>query len=250
LGLAAGSVAYTQFQNAALGTALPALVLIMLKNGNLVANMLVCAALLRRRYGLQQIAGVLCITCGLILTSIAGQKDASAVQGASGSGSAVLGGLLLGCALLSRAVSGCVQEVACNGSVVQEVLFFRSLLGLPAVLLHWRSIREHVVLWSSSAASLEGFQWWGPWQLLAANVVFDHAARVCVTHLIDRTSALTANLVLTLQRFVSFVISALFLSQGKVGLGMWLGAVAVVLGSLLYLAEYTSSSTPETKKSD
>jgi UDP-xylose/UDP-N-acetylglucosamine transporter B4 len=233
--LAAGSIGYTEFHNAALGTALPTIVLIMLKNGNLVANMLVGVAVLRRQYGVREVLGVLCISGGLILTSIAGgQKETKAVPGAGGS--AILGVALLAGALLSRAMSGCLQEINCDGSMVQEILLYRNLFSLPIILTHWHSIYDHVRHWNSAGSSLGGFEWFGPWGLLATNVVFDHCARVCVSHLIDQTSALTANLVLTLQRFIAFVISALLLSQEDLGLDIWLGAIAVVLGSLIYAA--------------
>lgn len=230
--LAAGSVGYTQLQNIALGTQLPTLVLITIKNGNLLANVFLGKLLLHRQYGLQQLVAVVLLSLGLILVSLAGAVGDNTTENGH---SCVLGIILLAGALLSRAAGGLVQEqlqLSRTRTVpVEELLFFRSLLGLPAVLLQYKSISTHSRQWFAGEIM---FGWPGPWVLLALNTVMDYVTRVGITLLIERTSALTANLVLTFQRFVSFIISAVLLSPELPSKSLWLGALVVLAGTLLY----------------
>jgi len=228
--LAAGSVGYTQLQNIALGTQLPTLVLITIKNGNLLANVFLGKLLLHRQYGLQQLVAVVLLSLGLILVSLAGAVGDNTTENGH---SCVLGIILLAGALLSRAAGGLVQEQLSRTRTVpvEELLFFRSLLGLPAVLLQYKSISTHSRQWFAGEIM---FGWPGPWVLLALNTVMDYVTRVGITLLIERTSALTANLVLTFQRFVSFIISAVLLSPELPSKSLWLGALVVLAGTLLY----------------
>lgn len=228
--LAAGSVGYTQLQNIALGTQLPTLVLITIKNGNLLANVFLGKLLLHRQYGLQQFVAVVLLSLGLILVSLAGAVGDNTTENGH---SCVLGIILLAGALLSRAAGGLVQEQLSRTRTVpvEELLFFRSLLGLPAVLLQYKSISTHSRQWFAGEIM---FGWPGPWVLLALNTVMDYVTRVGITLLIERTSALTANLVLTFQRFVSFIISAVLLSPELPSKSLWLGALVVLAGTLLY----------------
>jgi len=243
--LAAGSVGYTQLQNVALGTQLPTLVLITIKNGNLLANVFLGKLLLHRHYGMQQLAAVVLLSFGLILVSVAGAVGDDTSESGS---SCILGILLLAGALLSRAAGGLLQEQLSQSRTVpvEELLFFRSLLGLPAVLLQFRSISLHSSRWVTGEVI---FGWPGPWVLLTLNTVMDYVTRVSITLLIERTSALTANLVLTFQRFVSFLISAVLLSSELPSKSLWLGAVVVLAGTLLYAVAPTEVKRSPKEKS-
>lgn len=130
-------------------------------------------------------------------------------------------------ALLCRSAGGAFQETVFQGVGVpiSELLFARSLLGLPALALQWPAIVAHARHWTREP------MFFG---LLAALVSFDYATKVCVTKLIGKTSSLTATMVLTFQRFVSFVISSTLLSTQKLSGGSWLGAVVVLAGALAY----------------
>jgi len=220
-GLALGQIGFTQMHNVALGTALPSIVVTVLKNGGLVANMFLGVFLLRRRYTPWQHAAVLIITVGLVLTSLSGSKTAVG-SGATGLG-AIVGIACLTGAVFSRASSGIVQECCCKkyAPAVQEILLFRALMGLPPILLQWDAIKRHASSWSLEL-----------WMLLAADLVFDFATKICMTRLVERASALTANLVLTGQKFASFCILAAWTQ--KTSCKLWLGALAVLLGTLLF----------------
>merc|ERR1712224_597791 len=85
--------------------------------------------------------------------------------------------------------------------------------------------------WNKLDAAGEAFP--SMWMLLVANLIFSYLTKIAITRLIGATSSLSASMVLTLQRFVSFVISALTLNPES-GLGVWIGSAAVLFGSLAY----------------
>lgn len=239
LALAAGGIGYTQLQNAALSTKLPTLVLITIKNGNLAANIFLGKVIMKRQYGLQQLAAVLLLSFGLLLLSVVGAgASLSDDAGDHNLWSCILGVLLLAGALLSRAAGALAQEHWSKAGAipVEELLFFRNVLGLPAVLMHVGPMAAHGARWVSGTGT---FSWPGPWVLLALNTVMDYGCRLCITHLIERTSALTANLILTFQRFISFVLSAAFFAAEAPSRWHWFGALAVLAGTLLYAAAPT-----------
>jgi len=245
IGLAATNVGYTLLLNVALCSALPTTVLIAMKNGNLVANMLLGVGIMHYRYAVGQYGGVALISAGLVLTSLAGAQTSSGVSqsaaaltvgstaGGSRISSAGLGLLCIVGALLSRAASGMLQEVRCRGAPVTELLLFRSALGLPLLFCQWPQIVHHFTRWTYGDA-MPSLAWPTPWILLMANIGFDYGTKVCISQLIERTSSLTATLVLTVQRFMSFCLSATLLGKEQVGRDLWLGAVVVLGGTLMY----------------
>lgn len=240
ISLAAANVFYSVLVNLALTTELPPMVLITMKNGNLVASMLLGACVLGHRYSRGQCIAVVIVTAGLALTSMSGGAVGRLRPSQEGNGSfedagsATFGFVCILGALLFRSACGLLQEYACrkHAAPVAEILLYRSILGLPAILLYWRSIVHHSVRWSGLGA-VPGA---GPtmWLLLVANVSLDYLMKVCISQVIGRASAVTATLVLTFQRFVSFVISATWLSAAPAGVDLWLGAVAVLVGTVSY----------------
>merc|ERR1712045_138790 len=100
--VATGSVAYTQLHNMALNSNLPTVVLIALKNGNLVTNMLAGAILLGRRYSWKQHIALISVSVGLTLCSLSGGTNTTSTDGSSGG--ATIGAVCLAIAMLSRAI--------------------------------------------------------------------------------------------------------------------------------------------------
>merc|ERR1712079_874964 len=120
------------------------------------------------------------------------------------------------------------------GVSVSELLFYRSIFGLPLILVQWPSISRHAVRWSVQP-DISDLLWPSPWLLLAAWLASDYVMKVCIARLIDRTSSLAMALTLTLQRFVSFLISASVLSQEPITCDLCMGVVAVLGGTVLYV---------------
>lgn len=75
-GLALSAVLSVIWMNRALASPIPAVVLGTLKNGNLVANAVVGALLLRKDYTLRQLGGVIVVTAGLVMTAVDGASHA------------------------------------------------------------------------------------------------------------------------------------------------------------------------------
>lgn len=230
--LAVPNLGYAVLLNLALSTSLPVPVVITIKNGNLAASMLVGVVALNRRYTLHHYSAVALITFGLVLASLSGRDDGA---GAGGAGwSHLFGVVCLMGALLSRAASSVAQEMVGQAySVsVKELILYRSVLGLPFVLLQWRPMLRHIHRWNSEDAP---FVIPTMWLLLLTNLAFDFGMKVSITSLISRTSALTATLALTCQRFLSFVFSAFLLSATPPSWDLWASAVAVLAGTILYM---------------
>lgn len=247
-GLAAAAVGYSALVNAALATQMPMPVAITMKNGNLVANMVIGVAVLRRCYSLAQIVAVLVVTAGLVVLALSMKEESN--SGVVAFESEMLFGVMcLSGALLSRAIGGALQELAvhqCGASPVAELLFFRSVLGLPFFFSRWKSVLTHVHVWQASETS--GVPWPGMWLLLLANLIFDYLCKCYMTRLVGATSALTATVVLTFQRFLSFIISMLVLNpQSNKGVGVWIGSGCVLLGTLMY-SSVTGVSAEQSQK--
>lgn len=248
LGLGAVNAGYSLLLSAAFSTSLPTTVLVAMKNGNLVASMLLGLIVLRHRYARRQYAGVLIISAGLVATSLSGVRAGSATAtpgSAASSADAWLGILYLAGALLCRAASGMLQEISGRGfgASVSELLLYRSALGLPLICMQWPSILKHAMRWSHEP-EISGLVWPSPWLLLVAWIAADYGMKVCIARLIDRTSSLASALTLTLQRFISFVISAAVLSQEPITSDVCFGVVTVLGGTLLYVtAQKTPSSS-------
>jgi hypothetical protein len=87
--------------------------------------------------------------------------------------------------------------------------------------------------WGGNAVG--GLPWPTVWLLLAANLVFDYACKVVMTRLIARAGALHATLALTVQKFTAFGVSVLLLEPAlRTSPRLWLGAAAVLMGTVAY----------------
>ncbi|KAJ1625137.1 hypothetical protein T492DRAFT_880631 [Pavlovales sp. CCMP2436] len=71
-------------------------------------------------------------------------------------------------------------------------------------------------VWASAQkwreAEVGGLRWPSAWLLLGVNLVADYLCKVLMTRIIGQSGALTASLVLTFQKFLSFAITLLLLS--------------------------------------
>lgn len=258
-------VAYSALCNRALALALPMPVFLVMKNGVLVANMLVGWAALGRLYSIKQLLAVLCVSIGLVVTTLASklqkeEQDALAVADEAGwsigvaEARAFLSALLQNAAevgdvdpfkalrsdfglgvccmlgaLLSRAVGGAVQERVFKryGPHIQEVMFWKSVLGIPFFALgRVDAITSHAAKWAANPVM---------WGLLLAEVSGDYVTGRAVASLIAGTSSLTAQVVLTLQHFLSLAFSAAVLNAPPAPpTTLWVGAFLVLVGALAY----------------
>lgn len=229
---------YSVFLSMALSTPIPVGAMIAMKNGNLIVSVVLEACVLRRRYSYRQLLAVLLVTLGIVTTSLSlrGSPKTAIDQGQVSISPSILMGLAyLTLALVCRAFGSLLQEQACrqyNATAAEQVLY-RSLLGLPLLLLRWPDIVVHATKWSVEDA-IGGLPWFSLWLLLCLQCASDLGTKVTITWLIQETSALTATFAITFQRFLSFVLSALFLATSQVDLYVCLGTACTLGGTLTY----------------
>jgi len=232
--LASLGLMYVFFSNVSLASNVPTSVYAALKNGTLFANLVVGTLLLRKQYSAPQCCAVAVVTAGLVATALRARQLRE--EGESrGSDSYGLGVASLLLALLARASSGAVQEsfmrLADGDVATSEMVFMRAALGLPFFVARSRGVTAHLLRWVTDPGLAS------QWLLLGTNLVFDYCCKVVMTTLIKRSGALTASLVLSVQKFVAFTVSVVFVNPAlRSSLTIWAGALAVLLGTLAYSA--------------
>lgn len=233
--------AYALLLSIAMTTSLPTNAVITMRNGGLVASMLLDSWLLKRTHSLRQHLSILCITAGLVIISLYSSRVASASAGqrdaAANYWSIATGFTCLFSALFARAMQGVVQELYCRpyGAHASELLLIRSACVLPVMLTQWPAIVRHARRWTVDPA-VAGFRFPAFWAVELIGLVSDLGTKISVSRLLDRSSALASTMSLTFQRFVAFVLSASLLSSDSASWQLCLGTVAVIAGSAAYAA--------------
>lgn len=213
---------------------LPMPVALVIKNGSLLANMLLGSLVVGKHPSRRELLAAAIISVGLIFGTLGKSRHGGADVGAASAGAYALGIGCLGGALLARAASGIVQEAAFtrHGVAYNEVLFWRAVLGAPVFLA--ANFGGHLADEATTAPTVLVEVMSSGWLmlLLAANVIGDHITKLAVTHLINEAGSFSATLVIQLQRFVSCVFSATVLAEQPPPPTLWLAIGLVALGSL------------------
>ncbi len=243
---------------------MPMSIVLVLKNGGLVAQMLVGTFLLGERYHMRQVLAAAAVTVGIIV-SVRG--DAPVSDGGAVSYGVVLPTAVIVCVEINQCfVDAAIQDeravnlispqvlvlatllrslgnewtkraFAEHGRLFNEVLFFQHFLGLPLVCSEPQLLIRTVKVWSTLAPRL----WVYLFAHLAGNFVCSQAcARVVAS------SSVLLNLVLTTMRFSAIVLSATILAKADAppaGTSLWAGAVLVSAGVIAF-----ATSPPATKE--
>ena len=144
---------YSLLCNFALSLALPVTVLLIFKNGNMVADVVLGTFALKRKYPLLQIGAVLAVSMGITAAALATKKAVSetSVESSVDATSFATGCACIIMALFLRAGSGVAQELIfkeTDGKVQEELLVWRSAIGLPILCMtRWSNIVEHASIW-------------------------------------------------------------------------------------------------------
>lgn len=235
LRLVVAQFAYIQGQNIAFRLGMPMSIVLVLKNGGLVAQMLVGTCLLGERFHVRQILAAVAVTVGIVV-SVRG--DAPADGAASAASSVLLPTAILVFATLLRSLGNewTKQAFSAHGRLFNEVLFFQHFLGLPLVCSEPQLLINTVKMW----CTLEPRLWFYLFAHLAGNFVCSQAcARVVAT------SSVLLNLVLTTMRFTAIVLSATLLAKAdapRAGTSLWGGAVLVSLGVVAFATSPSAKS--------
>ena len=227
--------------NWAMESDVPVAIRLILKNGQLSANMAVGAVLLRRRYSAGQVAAISAITAGIILAT-AGDVRSSPHTAQYGVGVLCMVG-----ALLLRASRGALQERAFgeHGICAAEVIFAQHMLGLPAFAMDPASLRATLGRWGElQHISLLGASVPLMWIYLTGEVCADHLHKLLTTRLVGETSALSSTLVSTIQRFVAIIVSACCVAPTPVPRLVWAGIALAACGCVVYAL----SEAPQPRK--
>ena len=129
----------------------------------------------------------------------------------------------------------CLPLLQDKGRVsASELLFFRNALALPILLLRGETVLHHARRWLGEE-EVGGLPFPTIWGLLLANLLFDYGCKLLMTRLIAVAGALHATLVLTMQKFVSFLISISLLDpEQRASPRLIVGAACVLLGTTAY----------------
>jgi UDP-xylose/UDP-N-acetylglucosamine transporter B4 len=225
--------------NTCLAFDLPFPLFLVIKNSNLVFTLIVGAIALGKRYSMGQIFAVVLVSAGVVMAVLEQQQSSTGGASDETSSKTLVGILLCAGATLCMACLSCAQEYTFgkyklkNGkTATKEAMFFTHVLGLPFFISG--GLWQHVIALAAD------------WRVAVPLIVMNVASMVlCKTNifrLIELSSSLTTTLAITFSRFLGIVISVCFLSSSnqnnssqQPGLQFWLGALAVVAGSISYL---------------
>mmetsp|Transcript_14311 Transcript_14311/g.44268 ORF Transcript_14311/g.44268 Transcript_14311/m.44268 type:complete len:284 (+) Transcript_14311:742-1593(+) len=221
LRLVVAAYAYYQGQNLAFALGMPMHLVLVLKNGGLLSQLLVGYVLLDEHYSLRQVLAALVVTAGIVVALYDQLRNAEA----GGDAAYLPTGVLVG-AMLFRSLGNewTKRAFAAHGRHYNEVLFYQHFLGLPVVLASWRALLNTATAWTALEPRM--------WFLLAAHLVGNFVCTQAATRVVA-ASTMALNVVLCVQRFISIALSATALAKegaAPPGADLWIGAVLVTAG--------------------
>ena len=152
-------------------------------------------------------------------------------------------GLML-VANLSRAVSNVVTQKAflSRGNHYVEKLFYEHALGLPVLILpRIAPLLRQARKWSKDVVSQRLIPGTPPvqlpalWCLVVVQALCTFECTRASARVVGLSSAVTLALALAFQRFASIVFSALFINTAATTFSLWIGALLVVSGVVIYV---------------
>jgi len=242
---------------------LPLPLFFLIKCGNLVATLLVGYMLLGKRYASRQVASVLIVTLGLLISTATANKNGRGQRGGDHGGNILVGSGLLALALVCNSVLGIVQELAfkTHGKYFNEMTLVSTLFFLP---LYAALNRDSITVHASAWFSFGGGEVWGKvWPSLLANMVASHVCRLSMCRLTASSlGSLCAMFATTAFRFASIIAAAVLETYARAAqpadgesaseassLGdIWVGIFFVLAGSLLALSSPKPTSTTPKEK--
>jgi UDP-xylose/UDP-N-acetylglucosamine transporter B4 len=214
------------------------------KSGILVINMILGMILLRRRYSWEEIFAVLLVTIGVLVTTMASLPAKANSSSLSSSASFISWATGLSILTISLVLTGClgvVQDMAykSHGKHWKEVLFYVHFLGLPMNAMIGRRIVNDLVSWSLYKPQM--------WLALLSNGLLSWVGVRGIYNLTGLTTSLTTSLTITVRKFLSLALSALYFKEAAFSTQQWAGAVLVLIGSVLYTHGASSAATDQPK---
>lgn len=133
---------------------------------------------------------------------------------------------------------GIYQEVLYTryGKHSKEALFYTHLLPLPAFILLYSNIKEHIEISNQSEPYLIPYlNIYVPiiWLYLLGNVLTQYVCIRSVYTLTSECASLTVTLVVTLRKFVSLLFSILYF-RNSFTIYHWIGTLLVFIGTIIF----------------
>ncbi|KAI9159310.1 golgi uridine diphosphate-N- acetylglucosamine transporter [Blastocladiella emersonii ATCC 22665] len=225
--------------NLAFNYRVPMPVHIIFRSGGLIVSMAMNLVVLRRRYPRTAYLAVLLVTVGVILSTKTSARLAtvsSAVPTDAALSDFSIGIALLAVALVLSAYLGIYQEETYRiyGGHWRESLFFSHCLALPLFLFLTPHLRAELAYYQTHARPnplLFGLP--DLWTGLALTTGSQYLCIAAVHRVSATTSSLSTNLLLTLRKFVSLILSIAYF-RNPFGAGHVVGAALVMAGTALY----------------
>jgi len=235
------------------------------KSGSLIANMVLSIWILKRSYNWNKYLSVAMITFGVFIctymsassmqkkVSTPGSQTGEQIPESKAIVNFLIGIGLLTFSLLASARLGIFQETlyAKFGKHPREALYFTHLLALPAFLIFYRDIMEHVAIFNASGLIyLPDFLSYLPsplvpamaipelWFYLVLNALTQYGCIRSVYFLTSECTSLTVTLVVTLRKFLSLIFSVYYF-KNEFNNAQWFGAALVFAGTLLFVDLHT-----------
>ncbi|EPB83648.1 hypothetical protein HMPREF1544_09629 [Mucor circinelloides 1006PhL] len=233
---------------------------IIFRSGGLIVNMILGALILKKRYSLGQVTGVLFVTAGVIWATL--DNANTHTENNPGSTSEFLTGIfLLSVAMVLSAGMGLFQEVTYKkyGKQWREGLFYTHFLALPFFLFFYKDLSNQVVAYNKSPLMpipalmeqvpflgsvneiipaallniLQSIQMRKLWAFLLMNMLTQYVCIAGVNRMTSVATSLTLNLVLNLRKFTSLIFSIIYFDN-DFGFGAKMGSLLVFFGTLVY----------------
>ncbi|KAI8904321.1 UDP-xylose and UDP-N-acetylglucosamine transporter [Gorgonomyces haynaldii] len=198
---------------------------IIFRSGSLVMSMVIGFLFFKQRFSLRKIASVLIVTVGIILSSLQ-KHDMHYTEGV----------FVLVVALVLSCFLGQFQQKVYQkyGSHWREGLFYTHAMALPFFYFLKSDLQRQWTQYSQSQPiAVFGYQIPIMYVYLLLNAFTQYVCISGVQKLASVSTSVTLNLVLTLRKFVSLLLSV-YLFQNPFSATNWTGAVLVLIGTLLY----------------
>ncbi|OJA18368.1 hypothetical protein AZE42_00749 [Rhizopogon vesiculosus] len=257
--------------NAAFAYDIPMAVHIVFRSGGMIINMILGWIFTKKRYTMRQVASVLIVTAGVILTTLSASKPQSraTAAGAPDISLYAVGIAILSLALVLSGFLGLIQDWVFSQYIMpaqaqgsdptgqwQENMFYLHSLALPMFYFSKETISTELAGMSSSPPVFLSLPGSGPLAPYEAGVTLPSAlvylllntctqllCVVGVNRLTGRVSSLTVTLILTVRKAVSLLLSAAVYG-GQGNMKMWAGAALVFIGTI----NYSTGSKPKQKR--
>lgn len=224
--------------NMALGCHISMPIQMIFKAGSVLASMALGVLLLKRSYPTWKYAAVAMITIGISMCLLIAADDKKGVNESGSLAVWIFGIGLLFASLFLGASLGIKQERISleYGKHPEEMLFYTHVLALPAFAFFSKNILHQITIFNE--AELHHIPMLGIgipyiWFYLLANVFTQFLCIKSVYVLCTEMSALAVNVLLTLRKFTSLVLSILYF-RNPFTVYHWCGSLLVFTGTLLF----------------